>query len=184
MNLEKIIARRRLLSAVVCTVLLSFAGFIYIFHRSTVLESHGTLQGGRKMDVRLTLQSTWRWQVPDRLADLHVAIGGVDRPVNHSALTGLDAVDNRRPPLIVESRGFPEILIFGPPGRDLEMVCFRFQNNAFSERRITHHHETETAYFASPLPTPIVTRMHPVGTPMPFVSLSSAAVHPVTPAQQ
>lgn len=130
--------------------------FLWEFHRTEVIETRTTLQGGQRIDVLLSLQSTWRWQTPDRIVDLRVLLDGAECPVDRAAYYGLGPVDPQRKPLVFEIRGYPEIVIQGSKGGPFAEIRFRFENYSFSERRLITGKESETKYYAMAPPPPAV----------------------------
>ncbi len=154
-------------------VLLVAAGiYIWLPHRTQVIESHSVLQSGLKMDASITLESPWGWTAPSRIADMNVRINGKDVPVNKRAFHGLGPFSSGTNPIIGEKGGFPEIVLHGSPGNPLTEADWYFQNYSFSELRIVRNHLEEATYYADP---------HPVILASTAISISQSGIPLVEP---
>jgi hypothetical protein len=131
--------------------LFAAAAFVRFPHRYRLIEASTTLQSGLKMDVRLQLRSAWGWSTPDHLNDLEVSFGGNDVLVPKEAFDGLPPLDWSQKPVIVEAKGFPEIILKGQKGTSLAEVRWRFLNYSFSERDLVQDIDhIDVTYYAGP----------------------------------
>jgi hypothetical protein len=128
--------------------------FIWLSHRTQVIEAHSTLQNGMKMNVRLTSQLPWGWVLPNRLIAMDVSINGKNVPVAMEAYYGLQPLDLSRRVIIAETGGFPEIVAWGASKSSLADVHWRFLNYSFSELDVFRNHREDISYYSSP-PLPL-----------------------------
>jgi hypothetical protein len=138
--------------------------FIWLPHRTRVIEAHSMLQTGKSMDAEMTLQSSWGWTLPDRVVGLRVELDKKQLPMPREAYYGIGPVDINRTPIIGEHLGFPEITLYGRPKSDFDLVKWLFLNNSYSERHLMKGHQTSITYHSEPPPSPQTFTMK-VGTP-------------------
>jgi len=151
---QKMLALPWLIAAVLLLVAIGI--FVRVPHRTKITESHITLQGGKKMDVRFTLQSPWGWTLPDRIVKMVIAVAGHNVDVEKTAYFGLEPIDPTKPPIITERGGFPDIAVSGQPGSSLKEVHWHFLNFTFFERRLVRAGRDEFASFSIIPPPPAV----------------------------
>lgn len=140
----------------VVLALSALALFIRGAQTTKLIESHVTLQGGKKMDVRLLLQSSWRSSIPNRVVKMTIAFDSRDVDVEKAAFFGLEPIDSTKSPIITERDGFPDITVSGQPGSSLQEVHWHFVNFTFFERRIVRAGSDEFAFFSVVPPPPAV----------------------------
>jgi hypothetical protein len=161
-------------------LLLAVGVFIWLPHRTQLIEAHSTLQVGKKMDVRLTLQSVWGWATPSRLIDLSVRIDGKNASVPRTAYFDLKPLDASKSPKIIEQTGFPEIVMPGQPGSSLTAIYWRFQNYSFSELGVLRKdRQEEVSYYAMAQPLPEPVRFAQNDAPNPIVIISKDSIKTV-----
>jgi len=142
-------------------LLAAFVGvFLWLRHPTKIIEAHTTLQGGKKVDVRLVLEAPWRWTMPERLVKLDVRFDGQDAPVARDAYYGLP-IDAGKGLAVFEHAGFPEVIAWGRHGSSITEIRWRFLNYSFSERRILKNKKWEVMHYAGPLPKMEVRKIAP-----------------------
>jgi hypothetical protein len=113
--------------------------------QNKVLETYGILKNRNKMRVRITLESSrsWRWQRPERLRELTVLINGRKTTIPRRVLRDIYPLDVHKNPMIVETDGHTEIVLWGREGSPLNEVRWSFHNHRFSGLRIKRNNQWE-----------------------------------------
>ena len=101
-------------------LLAAFVGvFLWLRHPTKIIETHTTLQGGKKVDLRLVLQAPWRWIIPNHVVKMALEIDGRSVEMEKGSYYGLAPIDSTKAPAITVRGGFPDIAIFGHSGGSL-----------------------------------------------------------------
>ncbi len=162
--------------------ILLIASIVYVSlpHRTQTIQAHSTLQNGMKMEAHFTVQSPWGWAVPDRLITMDVSINGKDVPIAREAYYGLRPFDLKRRPIIAETKGFPEIVMWGVPKGSLGEVHWHFLNYSFSELNVMKDRHENISYFSTPPPPLGQMQLAQYNAPVPVTIIGKESIKKIS----